>query len=191
MSWLLETSRLQKHWTMTMDYQGSGMTVAHLLFLFFLSLNPYKYYLCLGVFHIRSIIPYLNHNPSRLLPYLVPVSLTSSSPKPHFMTFDLCIFPVHNTFSFFFFPLLHSSQADSYSMLSSDLQEEGQEHLIDTFILFVFSTTGNWKEKSESKSCSDLQAPGKNTSTADRIFEEASKWNMQTILQRIRFLQTE
>lgn len=174
------------------------MTVAHLLFLFFLSLNPYKYYLCLGVFHICSLIPYLNHNPSRLLPYLVPVSLTSPSPKPHFMTFDLCIFPVHkHIFLFFFFlfldglPLLHFSQADSYSMLSSDLQEEGQEHLIDTFILFVFSTTGNWKEKSESKSCSDLQAPGKNTSTADRIFEEASKWNMQTILQRIRFLQTE
>lgn len=76
-------------------------------------------------------------------------------------------------------------------MLSRDLQEEGWEHLIDTFILLVFSTTGNWKEKPESKSCLDLQTPEKNTSTADRIFEEAGKWKMQTVLQRIRFLQTE
>lgn len=37
-------------------------------------------------------------------------------------------------------------------MFSSDLKEEDWEHLMDTFILFVFlfSTTGNWKEKTES-----------------------------------------
>lgn len=43
---------------------------------------------------------------------------------------------------------------------------------MNTFILFVFSTAGNWKEKIETKSCLDLQAPGKNTPTAHRIFEE-------------------
>lgn len=181
------------------------MTVTNTLFLFSLSLTPffpYKYSLCLGasIFLIPSLIPCLNHNPSHSLPYLVPVSLISPCPKPssHFMTFDLFLFPVPKCiFLWFFFPFLdgipflHSSQAASYSMLSSDLREEGREHLTDTFILFVFSTTGNWKKKSESKSWSDLQAPGKNTYTADRIFEEAGKWNMQTILRRIRFLQTE
>lgn len=145
-----------------------------------------------------SFAPWVTVLP-RCLPMWYKFHSQSPSPKPlsHFMTFDLCFLPVpkHIFLCFFPFleglPLLHSSQVDSYSMLSSDLQEEGWEHLIDTFILFVFSTTGNWKEKSESKSGSDLQAPGKNTSTADRIFEEASKWNMQTILQRIRFLQSE
>lgn len=96
------------------------------------------------------------------------------------MTFDLCLFPVLPFFPLpWWSPFLHSSQAGSYSMMSCDLQEEGQEHLIDTSILIVFSTTGNWKEKAESKSCSDVWAPGKNTSTADRIFEETGKRNTQ------------
>lgn len=190
-----EASRIQRHLTVTMEYQGTGLTNTLFLFLFLTTFCPYKYYLCLdfSIFPIPSLIPYLIHNPSHSPHYLVPVSLISHCPKllSCFMTFDLCLFPVLPFFPLpWWSPFLHSSQAGSYSMMSCDLQQEGQEHLIDTSILIVFSTTGNWKEKAESKSCSEVWASGKNTSTADRIFEETGKRNTQTILQRIGLRKT-
>lgn len=108
--------RIQTHSTVQQD-QDTGRTARNTFFLFFLSLTPswpYKYSLCLGAGSF-SVIPHLNHSPSHLHLYLIPVSFLTPCPKlpSHFMTFDLCLFPVSGhiffcCFSFFLLSLMVS-----------------------------------------------------------------------------------